>query len=306
MPTGVEYTIQKQCDHLAAIKSTLVSSISSRVKLKSFINAETDQIYNDVIDDLQWDMMDDVIDFVQIGSLLANFFSGHRDYFQTALSINSFDNYLLSVKWRVNQYLSELKAEAQGTGFDPRNVFPKHDLNMGSFARTGSIFTPGQQVDMDLATGGKIMGKANGAIGGSNLTLTCTMLREDNTLVSVAITFPSSSTSGTQKVIGEQALTANVLAGTPLLPVAATAQFVVNSRVLIQDANNTEWGEVGAINSNASLILKTPLKKPYNTSDSAKVTPVFTMVTNVTDGGTGTIGDQVLFKISPDRAVSIT
>ena len=303
---SVETAFQAQCDHLAAYRQATVTGITSRSHLWSMVDASGDETYENIVKGLTITNVDTDLDNGVISGRIGDWFQLHDTYFSgTALS--TVDGALSSYLWRVSQRFNEMFYTHFNRYLTLSNVFPAADLAMGTFAYTGPVFAAGSAVDTAVAGMGKLrVVVANQAIGaGTNLVMSITCKREDDTTVAIAATLLSNAIVGTAAILGEQGLSGNAASGQKVILVAATAQFKAAEKVLIEDDNAAEWGTVDTIISNTSITLTENLRNTYTTAASAKVTPLFKDVTACT-ASTGNAGDDVTFGVAPDRTVALS
>ena len=302
----VEPQFKTQCDRIAAYKKALAAAVVGRTTLWSLVDAAENEIYENRVKGATITGVDTDALAGKCGSIFSEWIDLHNVYFRDDAALSGIDGALTSYKWRISQYLRVMIDEAGRGPITVANVFPRDDLDMGSFQFTNSVFATGNPVDITKSAPGRVSVVANGAIGATNaLALSVTVTREDGTSASLAASLAASSPSGTTVILGEQALSANAASGQKVVSVAATAQFKVAEKVFIKDNNAEEWGTVASIVTNTSITLVNNLRNSYTTAATAKCWPLFKDVTACT-ASTGNAGDQVNFRVSPDRVVALS
>jgi hypothetical protein len=300
----VQSQFQKQCDHIAAVKQALVEAMDGRASLWSMVDAAGDETYENRVKGATISAVDTVLNTSALGKNLSDWFKLHTDYFNNDAGLTNIDTALASYKWRVSERFNEFYYDVNRRYLTRTNVFPRADLEMGSYARTGSAFTAGDAINEEKSGPTRISAIATAIVGGSNITVTGTLVWEDDSTISLGVTFTAADAIGTEKIFGEQALSANVSASQPVLSVASTAAFIAGQKVLIKDTSSEEWGTILSIVTNTSITLTANLKHAYTTAASAKVTPLFKEISGCTHTG-GTNGDAFTFQPKPDRALDI-
>jgi hypothetical protein len=284
-----------------------MAAVEGRTLLWTLVDASSDIPYENTVKGSEVTAIDNVMDNMVVGGSLSRWFSLHTAYFQNvATSLSNWSTALATWKWRASEFWAKAYYEALGTKIPVAYVFPRDDLDLGSYTKTSSTFTAAADtMDTTFTNGGKIAAKATSAIGGSNLVLTGTLKRLDDTTVSIQATVSSGASIGDEFIFGERVLGADAAAAQAVLSVGATAQFKVGEPVLVEDDDDQEYGVVASIVTNTSITLTANLKNAYGTADNAKVTPLFKAITNCSHSG-GTNGDTVDFVVAPDRVVDFT
>jgi hypothetical protein len=313
--TGVPLQIQKQLDNLAAYRAALTQAVTGRTLLWQMVqNADNPTYENRVFGGYTISQVDTALDSVTISQGVAPWFAQHNSYFQNDLAITGvgfvspLDAWLAGQRWRVSQYLNRVQKDVSGSYLTATNVFPRDDLALGSHAKTSDVFTAGSPVDQTQSGLGRVMAVVpqGTTIGGTNYTVTATLTRATGAGLSLAVTFSSGAIAGAAITYGSQALSGTAASGQAVVPVAATAQFLVGEYVLLSDSTGfSEWGQITSLVTNTSITLTTNLVNTYTTGNTAKVAPLFAGVTAATCSGTGTSGDNIVFKVNPDRVVAL-
>lgn len=307
MPTGVELQFRNQCDNLGAYRSAWRIAVAGRNSLWAMVDAAGNQAYEDAVKGTQITAVDTRLGDQVFGNSISEWFRLHRDYFNNTAGItdvNDIDSALTYYRWRVPQDFNELYYDWKGRYLTLTNVFPKADLNFGTYARTGSSFTDGDAVDTTVSGLSMVMAEATTLVGASNITVTATLKQSDDTTIALGVTFTSGDAIGTQKVFGETALSGNALAAATSVSVASTAAFEVGDRVLIYDSSSQEHAVIESIVTNTSITFTAAIRNAYTTAASAKITPLFKDVTSCTHTN-GTNGDEFDLKAKPDRTIAI-
>lgn len=323
---SVESQFKAQIDHIAAVKVAFVAAIASRSTsaLWTMVDAAADITYENRVKGAQVTIVDGNVSNVEIASMFADWFRLHNEYFSVDAGLTLSSTPLTTIKaaiedyyrWRVPQYFNAIMIKVLGQGLAVKNVAPRNDLSLGTYAASSSsagTFTDGSALETTLADPGVVGVYATTVIGGNNLVLSVTCKHEDDTTTAVAVTMPTTSAIGTKRLIGQQALTTNHVAASDggVVLVAATGQFKAGMKVLIKDDNNQEVAEVASLSTNTSLTLRkigtttAGLRNNYTTAATALVFPLYKDVTAVTNSN-GTNLDAVQFKFEPDRAISLT
>jgi hypothetical protein len=302
---SVQTQFQKQCDHIAAVKQAFVGAMNGRASLWSMVDAAGDETYENRVKGSTISAVDAVLSNTTLGKNLSDWFKLHTDYFNNDVSLTNIDTALTSYGWRVSERFNEFYYDINRRYLTRTNVFPRADLGMGSYARTGSAFTAGDAINEEKSGPTRICAAATAIVGGANITLTGTLVWENDTTITLGVTFTAADAIGTEKIFGEQALGANASAAQPVLSVASTAAFVAGQKVFIKDNSNAEWATILSIVTNTSITLTTNLKHAYTTAASAKVSPMFKEISACTHTG-GTNGDAFAFQPAVDRDLDIT
>ncbi len=312
---SVTLQIQKQLDNIAAYREALTQATASRTLLWLMAYDAADESYVNTVVNQTLTNLDNTMNAVTIGSMFGPWVALHNTYFKDVLGVTIstgqagyLDAWLAGIGWRVSQYFNRSFFDQNGSYLTATNVFPRDDLILGTHAKTGNVFTPGTAVDLTQSGLGRVQAvvPTGTTIGGSTYTVTATLTKLAGTSLPLAAAFPSSSVAGTAIVFGEQALSGDAAASQKVASVAATAQFAVGEPVLFTDNQGTsEWGIVATVTTNTSLTMTNNLLNAYTTGHSSKVTPLFSAVTAATTAN-GTNGDNVSFRIAPDRAISLT
>lgn len=311
MPTypSVEISFQRSMDNLSAYKKALIAATANRGQLWQIIDDANDETYENRVKGSQITDVDNNLDNTKFGNNISAFFTLHNDYFSLdapIANVGTIDQAIAYYKWRVSEFFNFIYQEFTGTYLTTSNVFSRDDISLGTHARTGDVFTNGSAVNTTTASVSKIMAETTILIGASNYVVTATLQRADDSTIALPVTFTATAPSGTQRVFGETALSANAAASQPTVQVASTAAFAVGDTVLVEDTNNQEWGTILSMVTNTSITLTANLKQAYTTAASAKITPMFKDVTAATSSGTGTNGDACAFKVKGDRTLSLS
>jgi len=305
MATGVELQIQMQMDNMAAWRKLSLAAISGRTLLWTMVDDAGDIPYENRVKGSDITAIDTVMDGLTTGSLLSRWFQLHATYFSTDVpALLSFETAMATWKWRASYHWAQLYYESTGVKLSTNLIYPRDDISLASYAKTSSTFTAGDVIDTTYTVGGKIAAEATSTIGAANLSLTATLTRIDDTSVSLIALLPSTSSLGTQIVYGEQSLGGDAADGQKTVLLSTTSPFKVGEPVLIEDDDNQEYAVVATINSGVSIVMVDNLRWEYTTANSAKVTPLFKGVTNVTHT-LGTNGDTANIVPIGDREVSL-
>jgi hypothetical protein len=238
--TGVPLQIQKQLDNLAAYRAALTQAVTGRTLLWQMVqNADNPTYENRVFGGYTISQVDTALDSVTISQGVAPWFAQHNSYFQNDLAITGvgfvspLDAWLAGQRWRVSQYLNRVQKDVSGSYLTATNVFPRDDLALGSHAKTSDVFTAGSPVDQTQSGLGRVMAVVpqGTTIGGTNYTVTATLTRATGAGLSLAVTFSSGAIAGAAITYGSQALSGTAASGQAVVPVAATAQFLVGEYV---------------------------------------------------------------------------
>ena len=304
---SAETAIRSQIDSIAAIRKAAYDGFSGMTDMWATVDAAANEAYENRVKGTTIATLRDDVRAGKMGNMFAEWFRLHRDYFQIDASLTNLDTGLASYLWRVSEFFNLVHYESEKTYLTLDHVWPREDLDLGSFTYNGSVFVTGSAVDTTLSGMGRLAVDVVGIpIGGSNLVLSITATRRDDTPATIALTVPTLSAVGTKVILGQQAHGTNSNAGQKVVTVAATGHFkaAVGERVLIWDNNGAEWAIVDTLVTNTSLTMVSNLRNSYTTAASAKVAPLLKDITACT-ASSGTNGDVVNFVVSPDRTIAI-
>lgn len=329
--SAVEQSIQLQVQDIAAVKQSFSGSLTARQPNTLWWLVDTSQniIYENRVKGSTISAIDSSIMNVNIGSFFADWFNLQNAYFsqdQPFPGVQTLQAAVASIyRWRVPRYFNDIAISGAGQGVSSQYVFPYQDMNLGTYAVTGTLFTKGVgPVDSTVCGPGILrVSPYLATIGAASVVLTLTAVYPDGTTGSFTATVPSGSATTVSVAVGGTALTAGHTGatGAGLVSVAAVTGFKVgplNLVVITEDhtvggglpAWTSEVAEVAAIGAN-QLTLRQPtpsgaaapfangLRNNYTTA--AKVYPLLNDVSAVTSTG-GTAGDRVQVSFYPDWA----
>jgi hypothetical protein len=329
--SSVEQAIQLQIQDIAAVKQSFSASLEARQPdtLWWLVDSTSNIIYENRVKGSSILAIDQNVDAVSIASLYSDWFNLQNAYFsqdQPYPGLSTLQSVIATIyRWRVPQYFNDIASVASGQGVAPQYVFPYQDMNLGTYAITGTAFTKGVGPVNAAVCGPGILSVVPylAAIGVAAINLTLTAVYPDGTTGTLTATVPSGSDVTDSIAVGGTALTGAYTAATDagVVNVASVTGFKIGPLNLVVITENTtvsgqlpswttEVAEIAAVGSN-QLTLRQPtppgaanpfsngLRNNYTTA--AMVFPLFNDVNAVSSTG-GTAGDQVQISFYPDWA----
>jgi hypothetical protein len=243
-----------------------------------------------------------------------------RTYAVTDLGYADLNAYLAGRRFRIDLRAAEVCQEWAGANvLAPANIHARADagttapgLLLGSL-EYGGEFVAGSAIDVALAAETAVLARVT-AIGANDWTLTVTCERADEStedLTQVIKGTVGGGAVGDTYVLGSQALSNSAAADQKVVPVAATAQFAPDQKVLVTQWTGSPPNEVwvaqeivtiDTIQENTSLTMVENLLHSYTTDGF--VYPLWLAVTGCSESG-GQSSDAVEFYPAADRRLKL-
>lgn len=314
---GVELQVQLQVDNLDAYRRTIRASIDGRTQLWGLVDDADDEPYENRVKGQSITDLDDVLDEVLFGNNtnIRTWFTLHNSYYNLdagledppGTPITTLEAALVFYHWRAGQDFAEWFQEALNNTLDVVAVYPSESINLGNYVKSGAVFTDGDAADTTKSGLGMVRAVAAVVIGAAPWTVSAVLTRADDSTVSLDAAFLAADPIGTEIVLGEEALTGDLLTGGTVVSVAATTQFIVGEPVLVVNpgTGDQHYSTVQSIVAATSVTLVDSARFDFTTAGSSTITPLFKDVAGASDGGSGTAGDECDFGFKPDRVTAI-